>query len=157
MRLIVHDRSQGDRTRAVQLINKTNQFNANGRRWSEEEIAAVLERGGRLFGASLADRAGSHGEIISCLVGPEGIIEAFVMSCRVFQRRVEHAFLVALAARGVRPSGVRYAGTERNEPFRQFVRHPAFGAPTPGRCRSTSAAFAGRNAGVLDLFDVSWD
>ncbi len=157
MRLTVHDRSTGDRTRAVQLINKTNQFNANGRRWTAEEISAVLARGGRLFGASLADRSGSHGEIISCLIGPDGVIEAFVMSCRVFQRRVELGFLTALVGRNVVPIAVRYARTDRNEPFTRFVGDPAFGLAAEEPLQFDAAAFAIAHAEVLDLFEVTWD
>jgi FkbH-like protein len=156
MQMVMHDRSRGDRSRSVQLINKTNQFNANGKRWTEEEIAAVLERGGRLYGASLADRSGSHGEVISCLVGPDGVIEAFVMSCRVFQRRMEYAFLVALAGRGTRPVAVRYAPTERNEPFARFMEDPAFGGTAAGLQAFAAEAFASDHAGVLELFGVRW-
>ena len=156
MRLVLHDRTAGDRTRAVQLINKTNQFNANGRRWTDEEVGAVIARGGRLFGASLSDRTGSHGEILSCLVGPDGVIEAFVMSCRVFQRRVEFAFLSALAERGIRPTQVRYAETDRNEPFRQFIRDSAFGTSADELLSFDPLAFAERHADAVALCGVSW-
>ncbi len=157
MRLIVHDRSQGDRTRAVQLINKTNQFNANGRRWTTEEIEAVLARGGRLLGASLADRSGSHGEIISCLLGPEGTIEALVMSCRVFQRRVESAFLSALTGRGILPTAIRTIATDRNAPFRQFVQDPAFGTGEGDLWPFDARAYADAHQDALALFEVSWE
>lgn len=156
MRLVVHDRTQGDRTRAVQLINKTNQFNANGRRWTEGEIAALLQSGGRLLGASLTDRSGSHGEILACLLGPDATIEAFVMSCRVFQRRVEFGFLAALAGQGVFPRAVRVAETERNEPFRQFLGDPAFGPIQQGTCAFDARAFARSHAAGLELFEVEW-
>ena len=157
MRLTMHDRTGGDRTRAVQLINKTNQFNANGRRWSDEDVAALLAKGGRLFGASLADRSGSHGEVIACLVSPDGVIESLVMSCRVFQRRAEYAFLAALAALAPPPSAVRYAITERNEPFRQFAADPTFAALESGLLRWDAAAFADAHAAALSLVEVLWD
>ncbi|MGE5505648.1 MAG: HAD-IIIC family phosphatase [Actinomycetota bacterium] len=118
-RLHIADRSGGDRVRAVQLINKTNQFNLNGRRFADHEVNALLAAGGRLFTATLADRSGSHGEILACLVAADGTVESLVMSCRVLQRRVEHAFLAWLAARG--PVRLRYQPTERNEPLRRFL------------------------------------
>jgi FkbH-like protein len=121
MRLTVHDRSTGDRTRAVQLINKTNQFNANGRRWAEDEVAAVLAGGGRLITATLDDRTGSHGEILAALVESSGEIGAMVMSCRVFQRRVEHAFLAWLLETSAAPTAIRYAGTPKNGPLQTFL------------------------------------
>ncbi len=104
MTLTIHDRSRGDRTRAVQLINKTNQFNLNGRRLTDQEVGVILDAGGRLFGATLTDRTGDHGEILACLVAPDGTIQSFVMSCRVFQRRVECAFLAWLIAVGQHPA-----------------------------------------------------
>jgi len=122
MTLTVHDKSRGDRTRAVQLINKTNQFNLNGRRVTDGEVGAALDAGGQLISASLADRTGSHGEILACLIGPDRVITSFVMSCRVFQRRVEYAFLSWLAAQPKAPVAMDWASTPRNEPFAQFVR-----------------------------------
>ena len=158
MRLALKDRSSGDRARAVQLINKTNQFNANGRRWLDEEIGALLEAGGRLLTATLDDRGGSHGEILVCLLGPNRVIEALVMSCRVFQRQVEFGFFTALADRGVVPLGVRFAETDRNEPFRQFLRDPAFGDGdgTDGIRPFDGPAFASSHRAALQLFEVSW-
>ena len=157
MRLTLHDRTLGDRTRAVQLINKTNQFNANGRRWTEPEVAAVLDRGGRLFGATLSDRTGSHGEILACLITHDGIIEALVMSCRVFQRQVEFALFGALGGRGLWPAAVHQTKTDRNEPFRQFIQDSAFGTNVGSVVPFDSADFVRRHRGALELFEVTWD
>jgi FkbH-like protein len=121
MELVIHNRTQGDRTRVVQLINKTNQFNLNGKRWTDDEVGALLEAGGRLHGATLSDRSGSHGEILACLESPDRVIEVLVMSCRVFQRRVEHAFLGYLAELPQPPVSLRFGSTDRNEPFRHFL------------------------------------
>ncbi|MGI9076629.1 MAG: HAD-IIIC family phosphatase [Gemmatimonadaceae bacterium] len=126
MTLTLHDRTTGDRARAVQLINKTNQFNLNGRRVTDEEVGATLARGGRLYGASLADRSGSHGEILACLIDGDRVIRSLVMSCRVFQRRVEHAFFAWLAGQDSPPTALDFEETERNEPIRQFFRDAAF-------------------------------
>ncbi|MGH7657241.1 MAG: HAD-IIIC family phosphatase, partial [Gemmatimonadales bacterium] len=125
MRLTIHDRSTGSRTRAVQLINKTNQFNLNGRRVTDEQVGEMLAAGGRLYTASLEDRHGQHGEILACLVSADGVVESFVMSCRVFQRRVEHAFTVWLAYRPSPPVRFVYARTERNGPLRSFLEDDA--------------------------------
>ena len=121
MTLEIHDRSQGDRARAVQLINKTNQFNINGLRISDEEVAARLASGYRLYTATLADRTGSHGEILAALVDPQGLLHALVLSCRVFQRRVEYAFLSWLADQPAGLKGLDYQVTERNEPVRRLL------------------------------------
>src|SRR5678810_907093 len=92
-------RSTLDRSSAASDVYKRqNQFNLNGRRVEDAEVAAILAAGGRLYGASLADRTGSHGEVLACLMDAQGIIRSFVLSCRVFQRRVEHGFLAWLCA-----------------------------------------------------------
>jgi FkbH-like protein len=157
MRLDFHDRSHGDRARAVQLINKTNQFNANGRRWSDEEIAALLDGGGRLVTVSLSDRTGSHGEIAACLMDPVGVVEAMVLSCRVFQRRVEHAFLATLIERGEPVTAVRFSITARNEPFRQFISDDAFAATRDGLLSFDAARWADRHRSSVELFERHWD
>lgn len=155
MTLTVHDRSTGDRTRAVQLINKTNQFNLNGRRVTDEEVGALLQTGGRLYGASMSDRNGAHGEILACLVGPDGVIQSLVLSCRVFQRRVEHAFLTWLAAHGPVPTAMAFAGTPRNEPIRQFLDDPAFAAGDNGTVRLDAGAFTAAHEADLALFTLT--
>lgn len=154
MKLTLHDRSTGDRTRAVQLINKTNQFNANGRRVSDEEVGAVLAAGGRLLTATLEDRTGSHGEILSMLITAQGDVQAFVLSCRVFQRRVEQAFCVWLAEQRHPPVSMTYAPTERNEPFQAFLKDAAFGAAVEGSVGWDAAAYRAAHAGDLALFEL---
>ena len=155
MRLTIHDRSQGDRTRAVQLINKTNQFNLNGRRVSDDEVSSVLAQGGKLFTASLSDRHGEHGEILSYLANADGVVESFVLSCRVFQRRVEHAFMCWLVDAGLAPSVLRFAETARNEPIQQFLRGEGFAKSDTGDVGLDAAAFQHANGEALGLFAVS--
>lgn len=154
MRLILQDRSNGDRTRAVQLINKTNQFNANGRRVTDDEVAAVLAAGGRLLTATLEDRTGSHGEILAALITAEGCITAFVLSCRVFQRKVEQAFSAWLAEQPSPPASVSYAPTERNEPFQMYLKDPAFGPAEAGLVAWDPTRYARDHAADLALFEL---
>jgi FkbH-like protein len=153
MRLTLHDRSSGDRTRAVQLINKTNQFNLNGRRVTDEEVAEILANGGVLFTASLEDKNGAHGEILAFLASADGAVESFVMSCRVFQRRVEHAFLAWLSSSERSPRLFKYELTPRNEPIRQFLNDAAFASTDTG-VKFDAAKFRSEHAGALALFDV---
>jgi len=155
MKLTIHDRGQGDRTRAVQLINKTNQFNLNGRRVSDDEVSSVLAQGGKLFTASLSDRHGEHGEILSYLANADGVVESFVLSCRVFQRRVEHAFVCWLVDAGLAPSVLRFAETARNEPIQQFLRGEGFAKSDTGDVGLDAAAFQHANGEALGLFAVS--
>ncbi len=162
MSLTMHDRSHGDRTRAVQLINKTNQFNMNGVRLPDDEVARCLAAGGRLYSATLEDRTGSHGEILACLIDADGVIQSMVMSCRVFQRRVEQAFLFWLASREMPLTAVNFASTDRNEPARTFLRSciggdPADGDPADGIVTLDAARIAAQGREALALFRIEAD
>jgi len=152
MTLTIHDRSRGDRTRVVQLINKTNQFNLNGRRLTDEQVRESLDGGGRLIGATLADRTGDHGEILACLVAPDGTIESLVMSCRVFQRRVEYAFLAWLMGQPNPPTGLRWSSTPRNAPIQQFLNEVAGPINGGGLVRVDPTTVVSRHAPDVALF-----
>ena len=154
MVLTLRDRTNDDWTRAHQLINKTNQFNLNGRRFDESQVATVLADGGRMFTAVLDDRAGSHGEIIACLIDRDGMVHALVMSCRVFQRRVEYAFLLWLLSHWQGPAlSFAFSATERNEPLRIFLADPAF-ADCGEFWTLNGAAFTATRATDLSLFTI---
>ena len=154
MVLTLRDRSSDNWTRAHQLINKTNQFNLNGRRLEESQVATFLADGGRIFTAVLEDRAGSHGEIIACLIDRDGMVHALVMSCRVFQRRVEYAFLFWLLSHWQGPAlSFAFSATERNEPLRNFLADPAF-ADCGDFWTLNGAAFTAAHADDLSLFSI---
>ena len=126
MVLTIYDRSLVDCQRAIQLINKTNQFNLNGLRISTDIVTRVLSAGGHLYTAALDDRTGSHGEILACVIDHKYRILSFVLSCRVFQRQVEHAFVAWLAQRIRHTLVFGYTATTRNTPIRKFLCDPAF-------------------------------
>ncbi len=152
MSLALHDRSTGDRARAVQLINKTSQFNINGRRVTDDEVAAVLDTGGRLLTATLDDRNGTHGEILAILIDNDDVVRSFVMSCRVFNRRVEYAFLGSLARADRPPRVFEVATTPRNEPARTFLRSEAFSADGDDRLRFDPLRFLAEFGDDASLF-----
>jgi FkbH-like protein len=153
MQLAIRDCTYGNRSRAVQLINKTNQFNLNGVRRSDEEVGAILGNGGRLITASLTDRHGEHGEILAFLVDPENTVRSFVLSCRAFQRRVEYAFLCWLAQRGEWTSLFEYTPTPRNEPFRRFLVEADFSAGEP-HARVQQESFVQKHGQTIGLFKL---
>jgi FkbH-like protein len=117
--------SAAHRARALELINKTNQFNLNGRRVTEAAFTAALNGGeSRLLTASYEDRYGPLGIVAALVVrpGPGALmIETWVMSCRAFSRRVEHHCLQYLfEAFGVEEITAAYRPTDRNAPLGQF-------------------------------------
>jgi FkbH-like protein len=122
MKLVVTERTRGNWGRALQLINKTNQFNANGIRFDEEKFLGIISQGGRVYTARLVDSNGDHGEIVSCLIDSESNVLSFVMSCRVFQRTVEYSFVSWLLFNaGIDNLKISVKKTEKNEPFLKFL------------------------------------
>lgn len=152
MTLTIEERTTGDRTRAVQLINKTNQFNINGLRLEDAEVEQQLRNGSRLFTASLSDRSGDHGQILAALLAPNGTLTSFVLSCRVFQRRVEHAFVGWLAHNGLTPSAVAFRNTERNGPARTFLEGYVTGDVQDGDVALPAASMHDAFVADADLF-----
>jgi FkbH-like protein len=109
------------RERVTELIHKTNQFNLTTRRYNRGELAAIVGSGfGRCY--RLTDRFGDNGIISVVAVAREETADAridlWLMSCRVFGRKVEDAILADIAARA-RALGARrligeYAPTAKN-------------------------------------------
>lgn len=125
-----------DIARAAQLTQKTNQFNVTTRRYSEQQIEAMVhDPSWRAFVASATDRFGDHGTIGLALVRTtpgEWEIDTLLMSCRVIGRGVESAMLVALvdAARraGAESIAGEFAPTPKNAPARQIFGDHGFTA-----------------------------
>jgi FkbH-like protein len=121
MQVTIHDRSKDDNQRAIQLINKTNQFNLNGIRRDEKEVLEIIKNGGNLYSASLSDKNGEHGEVISILIDSTNTALSFVMSCRVFQRDLEYYFLRYLLKNVTPKLKIIFKSTERNKPASMFI------------------------------------
>jgi FkbH-like protein len=109
--------------RAVQLINKTNQFNLTTRRMTETEVQALLASDDVYTSTvRLDDRFGSNG-LISVVIGrvvDDSLeIETWLMSCRVLKRGVEilemERALAFCRRRGLRAVVGRYLPTAKNK------------------------------------------
>jgi FkbH-like protein len=114
--------STQERERCFELIQRTNQLNASGRRYSPEEFGALLEDRSRLsLSISCADRFGDYGLVgfMSVAFAEEiATVEDFVLSCRVAQKRVENAVFAALLREverlGRRQLVLRFVPSARN-------------------------------------------
>ena len=129
--------------RALELINKTNQFNLNGVRYTEADWNAYLsDPAMHLVVVEYEDRFGRLGKI-AALAGrerDEGFeVDVWVMSCRAFSRRIEHQCLKLLLDRweSVR---FRLERTERNSPMQDFLAEIAPGCRQYVARRSIAAA-----------------
>ena len=125
--------------RAWELVNKTNQFNLNGRRYAEGPWREYLHRIDTfLLRAAYKDKFGPLGAI-AVLAGrrqPASSaleIDVWVMSCRAFSRRIEHRCLEQLFQQlKVEQIAFDYQPTPRNGPLQDFFSSLLDGPPQPG-------------------------
>lgn len=115
--------------RLSQLTEKTNQFNTHKRPLTEDEVRSYIASSKyHVFHGRLSDVFGDYGIVTFALVedrGKEWYIDQLLMSCRVFGRGVEEAFLAYLADRakhaGAERLTIAFAETPKNMPAKTFV------------------------------------
>jgi FkbH-like protein len=109
IRLDISDYQDDDFERASELVQRTNQLNFSGRKYSRDQIQEVLDdRKVSKFMLYCSDKFGSYGMVGIGIVESDGAVlrvRDFMLSCRVQGKFVEQAF------------------------FDWIVRHPKFGAP----------------------------
>jgi len=128
--------SDASDNRAFELVNKTNQFNLNGKRFSESEwIGFLQDPAAFLLTASYEDKYGPLGKIAVVMgktVGRKVYVSTWVMSCRAFSRRIEHQCLKYLFEKLDADEIVfDYSPTPRNGPLQEFFVELLEGAGTP--------------------------
>jgi FkbH-like protein len=115
-----------DDKRVVELVNKTNQFNLNGIRYTEKEWQQALHAPGAfVLAISYADKFGPLGKIgvlLGTLRGQDLHVRTWVMSCRAFSRRIEHACISELLRRfQVEEIVFDFKATPKNAPISDFL------------------------------------
>jgi FkbH-like protein len=132
--------------RALELVNKTNQFSLNGQRFTEGEWQSYFaQEGAFLAVVSYEDRFGPLGKIAVAAGrrGPHGArIDAWVMSCRAFSRRIEHQTLRALLAFADGELRFAFRPTDRNGPLQEFLASIVEAPLTEGEIRLSPERFA---------------
>jgi FkbH-like protein len=131
--------------RALELVNKTNQFNLNGRRHTEHSWQTALEDPQRfLLVVSYQDKFGSLGKIAvlaGCRDGERAVVDTWVLSCRAFARRIEHRTLEALFGElQVQEVEFDFLPTLRNGPTQEFLTE-ILGATPDAACRISASRF----------------
>ena len=124
-------------SRAFELVNKTNQFNLNGRRYTSAELQKYALSPKTFFlVASYRDKYGPLGKI-AVITGRQQdcmlFLDNWVMSCRAFGRRIEYSCLEALYNKyGAAEIEFAFVATERNGPIRAFLQELLGGTPAHG-------------------------
>jgi FkbH-like protein len=133
-----------DRERVAELVQRTNQLNFSGRKYSARELEEIivdpeLEK----YVLRCRDKYGAYGTIGFAIVraNPQVLqILDFMLSCRVQRKGIEQAFFSHLLAHhnpgGARSLWINYSQTERNIPARGVLESLGFqtgkGGDAPG-------------------------
>ncbi len=143
-------------SRSLELVNKTNQFNLNGRRFQSAEWQNWLNAPDAVFvAASYRDKYGPLGKIAVIagdLQNVNGVntdssgkrrlrIRTWVMSCRAFSRLIEYECVRWLFAKlDVEELEFDFLPTARNTPMQNFLQQVRNAPPKP-HCRLSRAQF----------------
>lgn len=122
--------------RIEQLTQRTNQFNLNGRRFTLAEVKSYgEERGRQVIALSVNDQFGEYGLTGALFIRADAKIlhvDAWMLSCRVLSRGVEHhvlRFLASMAYRdGVDRIRFYHTKTHKNVPIQLFLSGALFEA-----------------------------
>jgi len=134
--------------RVLELVNKTNQFNLNGHRYTETEWRKRVEPDGAFaIAVSYQDKFGPLGKIaVLCGRHEDGVVHlcAWVMSCRAFSRRIEDRCLEMLFDRfRVDEIHFQFEPTPRNGPTGELFERYLDSKPA-GACSLSLARFRER-------------
>lgn len=114
MQAVISDFQPVDIPRISQLINKSNQFNLTTRRRTETEVADLIGSSNICLALRLKDKFGDLGLVSVVIATPlsttELIIDTWLMSCRVFKRRVEHLLMTEFVHRAANRGFTRIKG-----------------------------------------------
>ncbi len=144
--------------RAAQLTQKTNQFNLTTKRYSEQELLALIdEEGFEGFVAYVSDRFGDNGMVSVVITkrktDTEIELDTFLLSCRVMGRFIEEQ-IIGFIEDLYKKSGYKrlvtyYKPTEKNAPVKDFFERLGYSV--------LDVDSAGNKKYVLDLEKSSID
>jgi FkbH-like protein len=131
--------------RAFELLNKTNQFNLNGKRYDETAWSNFLKDTKTcLVTVSYQDKFGKLGKIAVLTGRREAnkfVVESWVMSCRAFSRRIEFHCLQYLFEKFAGDDIVfELQATNRNGPLIEFLQQ-VVDRPVEGNSQLSRTSF----------------
>lgn len=134
--------------RALELVNKTNQFNLNGKRYADASwLNYIKQPDTLLLMASYRDKYGPLGKIAVLAGRKEGHalhVNVWVMSCRAFSRAIEHRCIEELFERhGIEEIVFDFGATPKNGPIQEFLTEILGDSPA-AQCRLSRNLFRER-------------
>jgi len=132
--LEVEHYSHEDAERVAELVQRTNQLNFSGRKYTRQELQAILSNPLLdKYVLKSKDRYGSYGTVGFCIVGraPNMIcVRDLMLSCRVQGKLLEAAFFRHLLEHhnpeSAKALWVNFHPTERNKPAQQVLESLGF-------------------------------
>ena len=130
----IEELNKNNLQRTTQLLNKTNQMNLSTRRLSESELLNWLtEENRKLWTFRVSDKFGDSGLTGIISVEKEGDrakIVDYILSCRVFSRKIEETML-HVAVKHAQSEGLKevyaiYLPTPKNKPCLEFWKKSGF-------------------------------
>jgi FkbH-like protein len=155
MRVYIEPINSTNVARAAQMTQKTNQFNATTRRYTEAEITAMLLTGQyKGLAVRVVDTFGDNGIVgllLARKIGKVCDVDTFLLSCRVINRAIEAVMLHWLTSNALKEGFEAVEGwihvTERNVPVRDLYASHGFSAIESNE-RSTRWRLELRNAHI---------
>jgi len=126
---VVRDPKNVHLSRALELFNKTNQFNTTGVRYTLAQCHQHFAAGGKLYVIQAEDRFTQYGLVGAAWV-QQNCIEHLVLSCRALGLGIEEAFLAFIGNQLIDEKATTLVGqmlvTEANLVCRQFYYRNGF-------------------------------
>ncbi len=126
---VLHDTKDLPMSRALELFNKTNQFNTTGERYTLEQCHERFAAGWELYVIQAGDRFTQYGLIGAAWVR-QNCVHHVVMSCRALGLGIEDTLLANIANRlaqqNFRVMSAQLRPTDANTACRHFYRRNGF-------------------------------
>jgi FkbH-like protein len=162
VRVRLADVAEGEVARVSQLTLRTNQFNLTTERLHPGQVRGLMaDPATRVLAIHASDRFGDNGLVGAVFLRRDGrtvYIDNFLLSCRVFSRRIEHACLASVLRLAHRTTAAevigKYRPTAKNSRFRDFYPDAGFRPVTadgPSASAGTGAVLTFRHdlTGIL--------
>lgn len=130
LKLSIHENDVINFDRVSQMTEKTNQFNLNKRRFTENELIKWEEDGNKIFTAKLIDKYGDYGIIALILLERKTELqfqlENYLISCRALGKKLEEKIYFEVEKRMNENKQnitlIKFKKTEKNKPAELFIK-----------------------------------
>ena len=107
--------------RIAQMTQKTNQFNLTTKRYTENDIRALLADGAKIWTLAVRDKFGDNGITGLMIVTSQGEVDTLLMSCRVLGKGIEDVFVkTVLGQLDFSTLKAMFIPTEKNSQVAEF-------------------------------------